>query len=219
MPTKQTNIILPVFILVAVIVGAALYPSLPDTITSHWNAAGEANGYMGKFWGVFLMPLIMLIMYGVYLLIPKIDPLKANIESFRKYYNLFWVLFSVFFLYIFALLLAWNLGFRFDFTVAIIPALAVFFFFVGMLLKHAKRNWFFGIRTPWTLSSDIVWEKTHRLGSTLFKITALIMLLGVVFPDRFFWFLFIPLIGSVIYLLIYSYMEYQKLGDHGDAHR
>ena len=211
MSTKYTNIVLPLLVLIAAATGVFFYPSLPDTIVSHWNTAGEANGYMGKFWGVFLFPLIMLFTYGVYLLIPKIDPLKANIESFRKYYNAFWVLFSIFFLYIFFLSLTWNAGFEFDFSMALVPALAVFFFLIGVLLKHAKRNWFFGIRTPWTLSSDIVWDKTHQLGATLFKIIALVMLFGIAFPEQFIWFLIVPLFASVAYLLIYSYLEYQKL--------
>ncbi len=88
-----------------------VYPYLPDRIASHWNIKGEVDGYAGKFWGVFLFPILMAVIFIFYLIIPKIDPLKANIESFRKYYNAFWLMLFIFFIYIFALTLAWNFGY------------------------------------------------------------------------------------------------------------
>jgi uncharacterized membrane protein len=69
-----------------------------------------------------------------------------------------------------------------------------------------------GIRTPWTLASDVVWDKTHRLGSGLFKIAAVIILLAVVFPDWLIFLLLVPLLGATVYLVAYSYYEYRKLG-------
>ena len=66
-------------------------------------------------------------------------------------------------------------------TKFIIPAFAVLLFYIGILIKHAKRNWFIGIRTPWTLSSDKVWDKTHALGGKLFQVSAVITLGGIFF--------------------------------------
>jgi uncharacterized membrane protein len=103
------------------------------------------------------------------------------------------------------------MGYVFDFTLAFIPAIAVLWFCMGVLLAHTKRNWFVGIRTPWTLSSDIVWNKTHKLGGLLFKVTALMTLFGLFFgrPALLF-FIIIPLILIVIITSVYSYVEYRK---------
>lgn len=216
MSTKTTNAILLGLIILSVVTGLVLYPLFPDLIASHWNSAGQVNGTMGKFWGVFLFPLIMAGLFALYAAIPRIDPLRTNIESFRKHYNPFWVFMFVFFAYVFGLTIIWNLGMRFNFTVAIVPAVAALFLFLGAFLKKLKRNWFVGIRTPWTLSSDIVWEKTHRIGGILFQATGLVMLLGILLPEQFLWLIFVPLLATVLYTVIYSYVEYKKLArPHG----
>jgi len=102
------------------------------------------------------------------------------------------------------------LGSRFDMGQAMAPALAALFYYCGVLVGKAKRNWFIGIRTPWTLSSDAVWDKTHKLGAKFFKISGLIALLGLITPRMSFLALFFFLFISIIYIVIYSYSEYQK---------
>jgi len=211
MNTKNTNIILIILIAIAVIAGAILYPQLPSKVASHWNADGQVNGYMNKFWGIFLLPVIMAGLFLLYVIIPKIDPLKENIKSFIKYYNAFWILLFVFLLYIFSLTLIWNLGYRFNFTKAFVPAIAILWFFLGVFLGKLKRNWFVGIRTPWTLTSDIGWDKTHQLGGKLFKIAAVISLFGLFFEGKIVIFvIIIPVIVVAIITIVYSYIEYKK---------
>jgi len=90
-----------VLILISFGLGAYFFPQMPDKMASHWNIKGEADGYMSKFWGLFLMPIISLGLFLPFLLISKIDPLKANIEKFREYFDGFIVLIMVFlFLYL-----------------------------------------------------------------------------------------------------------------------
>ncbi|MCD6528067.1 SdpI family protein [bacterium] len=103
------------------------------------------------------------------MIIPKIDPLKKNLEKFRNYFERFFILLFLFLFYLYLLTIFWNLGLRFYIGQAMIPALAILFYYCGVLLEKAKRNWFIGIRTPWTLSSDEVWDKTHQLGGRLFN--------------------------------------------------
>jgi uncharacterized membrane protein len=209
---KITTIVLMGIIVVAFIAGALLYPQLPARIASHWNATGEVDGYMQKFWGIFLLPLIMLGMFALYIVIPLIDPLKNNIQSFRKYYNALWIILEAFFLYIFVLTIAWNFGYRFNFTTAIVPAFAVLWFFMGSFLKNIKRNWFVGIRTPWTMTSDVVWDKTHKLGGKLFQASAVISLLGLFFGGLVPIFaIIIPVLVSAVVAIVYSYIEFKKL--------
>lgn len=203
--------------LIILIFLAAIYlyffVELPDQMVSHWNELGEADGYMSKFWGVFLMPLVALFMYLMFMFIPRIDPLKKNIESFRKYFDRFILAIMLFFVYIYVLTITWNFGITYNMTSAILPAVILLLWFAGGLTKKAKRNWFIGIRTPWTLSSDEVWDKTNKLGGSLIQASAVISCIGIIFPDYFIWFLMVPLLGSVLGTLIYSYLIFKKISD------
>jgi uncharacterized membrane protein len=210
MNTRTSIIIIVILILIGVIAGALLYNRLPDPVASHWNERGVVDGYMARFWGVWMMPLVATGMFLLFLLIPLIDPLKANIAAFREYFNTFIVLFVAFLLYIHGLTLAWNLGYRFDMGGAMLPALGLFFIYAGVLIGKAKRNWFIGIRTPWTLSSDTVWAETHRIGAKLFMASGILALIGAFFGPYAVWFIMVPLIGSSLFLVVYSYVLYQR---------
>lgn len=197
----------------AIAMAVLAYPNLPDPVASHWNAAGEVNGYMPKLLGVAIFPTVMALMYLFFRFIPLLDPMRKNIEGFRMYYDLFWILMSVFFLYVFALFLAWNMGYYFNFTTFMVPSIAALFYFLGILLEHSKRNWFVGIRTPWTLSDDRVWEKTHKLGGALFRWAAAIMLLTLFFHSdtAFLSFFMVPILSVVLITTVYSFYEYKRL--------
>jgi uncharacterized membrane protein len=210
MNTKTTSIIVLSLITIAVIAGAVLWNQLPDPMASHWNANDEVNGTMPKIWGVFLMPVVMLGMFLLLTFIPNLDPLKANVAQFRETFNLFILFMVAFMLYVHTLTLLWSLGYSFQMSAALLPALGLLFIFIGYLLRKAKRNFFIGIRTPWTLSSDSVWDKTHQLGSVLFMLSGVCALLGSWFGGMaaFAW-MFVPLIGSTLFLVIYSYVLYR----------
>jgi uncharacterized membrane protein len=212
MTTRTTTILVIIMIVVAALAGLLLWDRLPDQMASHWNVNDQVDGYMSKFWGVFMVPLMALGMSLLFLVIPSIDPLKANIAQFREAFNLFIVLIMAFLLYVHGLSLAWNLGYTdFKMSTSMLPAMGLLFIFVGFMLRKAKRNFFIGIRTPWTLSSDTVWDKTHQLGAVLFMASGVLAFIGGIFGGMTaFWFLFVPLIGSTIFLLVYSYVLYQR---------
>jgi uncharacterized membrane protein len=185
------------------------YPQMPEKVASHWNAQGQVDDYMSRFWGLFLMPMISAILLLFFILIPKIDPLKENIEKFRRYYDGFVVLMLAFLFYIFLLALLWNIGWRFNMTQAIAPSFGVLFYYLGVLLENARRNWFIGIRTPWTLSSEVVWDRTHRVGGRLFKAAGVIALLGFLLPGFAIYLVVVPVVLAAFYAIVYSYFEYQ----------
>ena len=212
MTTRMTTLIVLILITVATIAGVMLWSQFPEQMASHWNQNDLVDGYMSRFWGVFMMPLFSLGLFLLFLVIPQIDPLKANIAQFRGIFNLFITFIIGFMLYIHALTLAWNLGYTgFKMSQAMLPAMGLLFFLIGLMLRQAKRNWFIGIRTPWTLSSDTVWDKTHQLGAILFMASGVLALIGGFLGGMLaFWFLFVPLMGSTLFLLIYSYVLYQQ---------
>jgi uncharacterized membrane protein len=197
-------------VLLSVLIGIVLYPSMPELMASHWDAAGQVDGYMPKFWGLFLMPIISAIILGLFIAIPKIDPLARNIRKFRKQFDMFVLLMMMFMLYIYLLTIGWNFGVRFGMTQALAPALALLFYYTGAMMEESKRNWFIGIRTPWTMSSDRVWGETNRLGGKLMRAAGVVALLGVVFPDFAFTLILAPVIAFAVFSVVYSYVIFKK---------
>ena len=212
MSTRTTTIIVLLMIAAATLAGLLLWNRLPDQMASHWNINDQVDGYMPKFWGVFLLPLISLGMFVLFLVVPSIDPMKANIAQFREGFNLLIVLIVGFMIYLYGLTLAWSLGYNnFRMSGAMLPAIGLLFIFIGFIMRQAKRNFFIGIRTPWTLSSDAVWNETHRMGAVLFMISGALAFLGGFFGGpTAFWMMFAPLMGSTVFLLVYSYVLYQR---------
>jgi uncharacterized membrane protein len=194
--------------------GVYFYPLMPELIASHWGIGGQADDYMPKFWGLFLMPIMSLAIFGLFILLPKIDPMKANYAKFKSYYDRFLLAFVVFMAYIYALTIFWNKGANIDMGRAIIPAMAALFYIVGTVLERAKQNWFIGIRTPWTLSSEKVWDKTNKLGAKLFKTVAIIVLFSILFGEEVFIGTTLLLVAASLCLTLYSYLEFRKEAGH-----
>ncbi len=221
MSTRTTIVIVLVLLLASAFAGVLLWNHLPDPMASHWGVNDQVNGTMPRFWGVFLMPLISLGIFLLFLVLPAIDPLKANIDKFRGIFNLFIIFMMLFMVYVYGLSLAWNLGMtQFKMSALLLPAMGLLFILIGFVIRKAKRNFFIGIRTPWTLSSDKVWDETHRLGSWLFVGSGVMAILGSFFGGlTAFWFVFVPLIGSTVFLVIYSYLLYvQETKSIGEKH-
>lgn len=206
----KTQIVTAITVLLFFAIAGYFYPQMPERMTSHWNASGEADGYMSKFWGLFLVPFISLGLSALLLIIPKIDPLKANIDKFKGYYYGFVIMLLIFLLYLYLLTIFWNLGLRFNMVQLLAPAFGVLFYFCGVLLTKAKRNWLIGIRTPWTLSNDRVWDKTHLIGGKLFKSAGAVAIIGAFFPQYAIFFILVPVILVAFFAVIYSYFEYQR---------
>ena len=212
MSTRTTTIVVLIMIAAATLAGLLLWNRLPDQMASHWNINDQVDGYMPKFWGVFMVPLITLGMFVLFLVIPSIDPLKANIAQFREAFNLFIVLMVAFMLYTYGLTLAWSLGYTgLRMSSSMLPGIGLLLIFIGFMLRQAKRNFFIGIRTPWTLSSDRVWNKTHQIGSTLLIVAGALAVIGSFFGGTTtFWMLMVPIFGSTIFLMVYSYVLYKQ---------
>lgn len=210
MKTKGIQILILSLILASFLLGAYLYPMMPERMASHWDASGSVNGYMSKLWGLFLMPFISTILFLAFLVIPKIDPLGENIAKFRGHFDVFTLLLFGFLFYLYLLTLLWNLDYRFNIVKLMAPAIGLLIFYAGVLTKNARQNWFIGVRTPWTLSSESVWNKTNRLAGKLFKAAGILAMFGAVFPEQAILLILVPVILAAIYPLIYSYREYQR---------
>jgi uncharacterized membrane protein len=207
---RKSKLIVMLIIVTSFIIGIYFYPQIPEKMASHWNVQGQVDGYMSKSWGLFLMPIISLGLFLLFILITKIDPLKMNIEKFRKYFDGFIIFIILFLFYLYLLTILWNFDNKFSMNQVLSPAFGILFFYCGILIEKVKRNWFIGIKTPWTLSNEKVWDKTHQLGGKLFKIVGIIAFLGIIFPNYTFFLILFPVIAVSIYTVVYSYFEYQK---------
>jgi len=211
MKKYRIKVVFPIIlILLSFIIGCCLYPVLPPNMATHWGINGEVNGYSSKSFGIFFMPILSIFLLILFIILPKTDPYKKNFSEFKKYFQNFVYLIFIFLFYIYLLTLIWNFGITFNLLQFMTPAFTLIFYYAGVLMKNAKRNWFVGIRTPWTLSSDKVWQKTHTLGAKLFKISALISLLSLIYPNLTVYLMIVPILGISFFLYIYSYLVYRK---------
>ncbi len=189
-------------------VTAVAYPHLPAVMTTHWGANGQPNGTMSRFWGAWMVPLLSVGVAALLWAVPAIDPRRRNYATFRTTYNAFVVGIVAFLAYVDFISLAWNLGYPVPIGRALAPALGAIFLASGWLLRKARPNWFVGIRTPWTLSSPTVWEKTHRLAAPAFMASGLVTALGV-FWEPLMWVGVAAVLVAAMGVVVYSYFAYE----------
>jgi uncharacterized membrane protein len=215
MSIRSTLIVLILLTLAGLGLSLWAAPRLPELVPSHWNAAGQINAYAPRAQALWLMPLITLGLGLLLLFLPRIDPLRKNVDAFRPAYHWIIVTLAAFLLYMHGLTLLAGLGVAFNMTSSLIPAESVLMVVIGFVMERAKPNWFIGIRTPWTLSSPTVWEKTHRLGGLAFKIAGGVTLAGLFLPVQSgLFFSLLPLTIAVLIPTVYSYLLYQNEQKH-----
>ena len=204
------------FIIIAILiaVGLILLPQLPEQVPSHWNDQGQVDGYSSNLSGILLMPGILLATLLLLLVVPLIDPRKANIAKFRPLYNVFMLCFVLFLAYLHILTLLAGLGVKIDMNRMLMPAFGLFFIFTGIMIRHAKRNYMIGIRTPWTLHSDVVWDKTHQVGGIAFIIAGALTMLTVFIPQFAFPVMMVSVLLVAAGTIVYSYIVYRQVENH-----
>jgi uncharacterized membrane protein len=207
---KKSTLAIIGIVLFSFILSIYLYPRVPEQMATHWDARGEVNGYMSKFWGLFFMPLMMAGLALLFLVVPRVDPLKENIEKFRKHYEGFIVLMLLFLLAVHVQMLLWNIGIKISPNSVLPVGIGLLFYYIGILTENAEQNWFVGVRTPWTLSSERVWKRTNRLAGKLFKIAGIAAFFGLFFPDLAVYLIVVPALLVATVTVIYSYLEYRK---------
>lgn len=211
MNRKITFFLLLIIIIASAIISLTTYPKLPDRMASHWGPGGLVDGWMDKTVCVWLMPTIMAVETVVFFTVLLIDPLRKNFEKFFSYFAGFIVILNLFLLTLHGWMILWNLDIQIPSNVFMPIGVACLIFYLGIIMTHVKPNWFIGIRTPWTLSNEIVWQKTHKLGGVLLRIAAIVMLLGAMFPEYAMYFVLAPVLSVALVTLVYSVVIWKKL--------
>jgi uncharacterized membrane protein len=198
-------------VLVAAVVSLLVYPRLPPRVAMHWSLAGQPNGYSPTWLAVILLPLMILAMRGLAGVLPRIDPKGANYQRFAGTY---WLILNGVMLFlglVHLAVLGYGLGapVRMD---RLIPAgVGVLLMVVGNYLTRVQPNWFVGIRTPWTLSSESVWRRTHRVGGRIMAGGGALMVLAAFLPTGVYLaVLFTTLVLVSVVPLVLSYVWWKR---------
>jgi uncharacterized membrane protein len=163
--------------------GAALYPSLPATIPTHWGPSGAPDAWSTKsFASVFAEPLMALGLYALFVVIPFFDPKRANIIRSKKAYGVILDAVIALTLVVFGASMAAAFDHSFPVDRIVLGGVGVLFIVIGNLMTTVKRNFTMGVRFSWTVMDDVVWAKTNRLGGYLFIGSGVIAILGVFVP-------------------------------------
>jgi uncharacterized membrane protein len=215
MRLKNERIIALVLWLAAVGVSLWGYANLPDLpIATHYNAAGHVNGYMPRDQALIFMPALLLVLNLLLLwLLPAIMPRKTNIDRFEAIYGLLTLLVPGLLTLVHLVLVLNAAGFHIEVTRVVLTGVGIVFAVLGNFLPKTRMNWLLGIRTPWTLSDERVWERTHRVAGPLFVLGG-----GVVVLTGFFaplaWHVPAILIAALApsaISVVYSYMAARRL--------
>jgi uncharacterized membrane protein len=198
-------------VLAAVVASAVAYPNLPTTIPTHWDMLGRPNGWSSRVWGGWVMPIVLLATYALMRALPAIDPRGSNYAKFGGAFEGIIVSIMLFMLGMHIIILRAALGYPVAVQRVVPVGIGVLFVVIGNLLPRARPNWFVGIRTPWTLSSDRVWEKTHRVGGHVFVAGGILIVLGALAMQQWAHIVLIAVIlACTATVLIYSYLEWKR---------
>ena len=209
----------PLSVVVALAFSLWAFPRLPDRVPTHWGIDGQVNGWSGRAFGAFFLPVLMAAMWGLFALLPRIDPRARNYDKFRATYDA--VVAALILMALVGHVAVVGAGLGWPVSIArvypvMIGALLVFF---GNLLPRARSNFFFGIRTPWTLSSERVWERTHRFSGAATVLAGIVVILSVFAPPRWSaWVILSSVMTMGLASVVYSYVAWrQETGRGHDA--
>jgi uncharacterized membrane protein len=185
--------------------------SLPAVVPTHWDANNVPNGWSSRNFAVFFFPGLILGIYLLLSLFPHIDPLKENIKGFSDVYYKFKTVFILFMGGIYLLSLYAALNHNLNIGRLLMIGTAWLFYYIALMLPQLKRNYFIGIRLPWTLASDENWDKTHKYGKKVFIILSFLILINSFFLGNVIFTIFMAeMIIAMLAICIYSYMEFKK---------
>jgi uncharacterized membrane protein len=210
MTTGRANVLCWIFIAIAAVTTAYLYPSLPEQIPTHWNVEGKVDDYTAKPWGVIIFPLMAVLVFVIMKVIPVISPKGFRTDQFTGVLNILMVALVGFMSGVTLLVLLEASGRNVHINEMMSAGVGLLFIVIGNYLGKLRKNFFLGIRTPWTLASDEVWSRTHRFGGWIFVLIGFFLFLQafVRFPKQW-------LIGAIVVVallpVIYSYVLYRKI--------
>lgn len=218
MKNKKSIITMWVLAFISPIMFLAAYSYLPEKVPIHWNAQGQVDNYGSKAMAAFLffLPILLALMFQF---LPKIDPKKQNYVKFQKYYDIFAIFFTAFFVVVNGVMLTETLR-PGTLSIGLIISIGVSLMLIvlGNMMGKIKHNYFMGIKTPWTLADPDVWNKTHRVGGIMWVVIGILALItSFISTIAFAVVILAGALGSTVVLFILSYVWFKKAHPDGDT--
>ena len=188
------------------VVNAWAWTQLPADaqIPIHWGADGQADRYASKAVGLLLSPLITAGVAALFWLIPTIEPRRANILKSEKAYTAIWIGVVLLLAAVDLVVVTTAMGGNLDITMIVFVSTGALFIVIGNYLPKVRPNYMVGIRTPWTLTSDLAWDRTHRVGGRLFVVEGIVFILvGLFRPPTDA--LVVILLGGIVMLVLFVF--------------
>ncbi|MGC1548989.1 MAG: SdpI family protein [Rhodanobacter sp.] len=210
MKFHRNQLVSVVFITVAAVVAVWLYPRLPAVVPTHWDMNGHINGYMPRFWAAAMPALMIFGLAVLAMLLPAISPRRFEIAPFAQAYGIVMLATQGLMLVVGLSTLLSGAGYAVPIPTIVMLSVGVLFMVMGNYMGKLRKNFFVGIRTPWTLASDAVWERTHRFGGWLFMLAGLVVVIAALVgaPPRL---LVVVLLAVTVISCGYSFLIYRRL--------
>ena len=199
----------------AVLFSLAVYSRLPDEVPVHWGRSGVPDRFGSRVEGAFLIPALMIVVLVIMRWYPSRDPRSANIAKFRRAYDTIVTATIALLSGVHVLALGSALGWPIDMPKVVLVSLGILFILLGNLLPLARSNFIFGIRTPWTLSSENVWTRSHRVGGYAMVASGIVTIIaGVLAQPVGLTVALVCLAISAIIPIVYSYVLWSREQGH-----
>lgn len=196
---------------IAIAISIWAYPQLPPTVATHWNLKGTPDGFSSRLVAVLIIPGIILVMTGLFTVLPRLDPRG---ENYAKFFGTYWLICNTviaFMLIAHAMIVASGIGYPIRIDRLMPIGIGLLFIVLGNYLSRVEPNWFIGIRTPWTLSSDLVWRKTHRTGGYLMVLGGLLVASCAALPHgAFIPVLVVAILVMAVIPIVQSYVLWKR---------
>jgi len=212
----RTYYIIAVGLIAAVLVATAVtYPHLPAAVPTHWDAHGNVNGWSAR-WTLFVIdPAIMAGLLLVFAVLPWLSPKHFEVDSFRSTYLYIMVAILAMVAYIHGLILAAGLSWAIDTTRAVEGGVCLLIALLGNVMGKVRRNFYVGIRTPWTIANEQVWNATHRFAAKTMFAGGVLGLIAAILGAPF-WLPITMILVATLLPAIHSLVLYKQLERRGE---
>ncbi len=213
---KRVFIISSIVTLLPMLFGVLFWSKLPETINTHWNAQGVADGSSSRAFAVFVIPLIFLVMHIICVFATGLDKSNKS-QSLKVTGMIFWIC-PIISLFSCAMMYMSALGKDLVITSLVLVLVGATFIAVGNYLPKCKHNYTIGIKIKWTLASEENWNATHRFGGKVWVVCGILALACTLLPVAIaHWLVFTIIILAVIIPFVYSFLYYRKQVSAGTA--
>ena len=213
---RRKLIVSSLIILLPIVFGLVFWNNLPAHMTTHWGVDGTADGWMGKTFAVFALPLLMLAIHWLCIWLTARDHGNRN-QNPKILGLMFWI---IPFISLFANGIIYTASFGSEPPVmAFVPLLlGLMFVFIGNYMPKCKQNWTIGIKVKWALQNEENWNATHRFAGKVWFAGGLAMLAGAFLPEKVMICVMLPVILVIAVVpAVYSFLYHRKQVREGNA--